>query len=137
MLSSFIRPELGDRARLHGVGLAPDLGQHPEPVPFGGHLRSLLFSAAVLLVFAPPALAGADLFLVSAGPSGTRGAHLAPSGDVALGYSVFLGGTLYLRALLRAALSQPYVFETAVGAQVWETPRFYGDVGVEWGFAFR
>lgn len=82
--------------------------------------------------------ADADLLLVSAEGAGTaRGAHLAPAGDLALGYAISLAGPLYLRLLLRAALAVPYAFKTSIGAQVWGTPRFYGDGGVELGLAFR
>ncbi|HEY2730129.1 MAG TPA: hypothetical protein VGK52_09305 [Polyangia bacterium] len=82
--------------------------------------------------------ADADLLLVSADGAGmARGAHVAPAGDLALGYAVSLAGRLYVRLLLRGALAVPYDFKTSTGAQVWGTPRFYGDGGVELGWAFR
>jgi hypothetical protein len=81
---------------------------------------------------------GADILLVSAtGPGAASGVHTAPSGDLALGYAIPLAGPLYLRLLLRAALAIPYKFETLAGAQVWGTPRVYGEGGVELGVAFR
>jgi hypothetical protein len=82
--------------------------------------------------------AGADVFIVSASGSGTAsGVHIAPSGDLALGYAISIAGPLYLRLLSRAALAVPYTFKTLAGAQVWGTPRAYGEGGVELGFAFR
>jgi hypothetical protein len=105
-------------------------------------LRRLPFRLGVYLSLAagpgrlePGVGAGADLLLVSAEGAGTN--HLAPAGDLALGYAVSLAGPLYLRLLLRAALAVPYAFKTSAGAQVWGTPRFYGDGGVELGLAFR
>jgi hypothetical protein len=108
-------------------------------------LRRLPFRLGVYLSLAagpgrlePGVGADADLLLVSADGAGmARGAHVAPAGDLALGYAVSVAGPLYLRLLLRAALAVPYVFKTAAGAQVWGTPRFYGDGGVELGLAFR
>jgi len=108
-------------------------------------LRRLPFRLGVYLSLAagpgrlePGVGAGADLLLVSAESGGTaRAAHFAPAGDLALGYAVSLAGPLYLRLLLRTALAVPYVFKTSTGAQVWGTPRFYGDGGVELGLAFR
>ncbi|HEV3031341.1 MAG TPA: hypothetical protein VG319_06840 [Polyangia bacterium] len=108
-------------------------------------LRRLPFRLGVYLSLAagpgrlePGVGAGADLLLVSAeGANAAPGAHLAPEGDLALGYAVFLARPLYLRLLLRAALTVPYAFKTSTGAQVWGTPRFYGDGGVELGLAFR
>lgn len=81
--------------------------------------------------------AGADLFFVSAsGPGTAQGAHAAPSGDVALGYAFPLAGPVYARILSRAALAVPYTFKALDGSSVWATPRVYGEIGVELGFAF-
>ena len=63
--------------------------------------------------------------------------HTAPAGDLALGYAMSLTGPLYLRVLSRVALAVPYTFTALEVAQVWETPRVYGEAGVELGFAFR
>jgi hypothetical protein len=80
---------------------------------------------------------GADVLLVSAtGPGTASGTHLAPSGDVSLGYAMTLIGPVYGRVLSRAALVAPYTFKTLAGVQVWGTPRAYGDVGVELGVSF-
>jgi hypothetical protein len=82
--------------------------------------------------------AGADLLIVSVtGPGAASGAHTAPSGDASLAYLLRLTGPLYLRALSRIALAVPYAFTTLEVAQVWGTPRVYGEAGVELGFAFR
>jgi hypothetical protein len=81
--------------------------------------------------------AGADLLLVStSGPVGTTSRHLAPFGDVAVGYSLFLLRPLYVRILSRVALSLPYDFNILDGTPVWRTPRAYAELGVELGFAF-
>jgi hypothetical protein len=84
--------------------------------------------------------AGFELFLVSAsgpGTAGGAGAHAAPSADVSLGYAVALAGPLYARLLSRAASTVPYTFKALDGSLVWGTSRFYGEVGVEFGFAFQ
>ena len=47
-----------------------------------------------------------------------------------------LTGPLYLRLLSRVALAVPYVFKALEVPQVWGTPRVFGEVGVELGFAF-
>jgi hypothetical protein len=81
---------------------------------------------------------GADVYLVSvSGPGATSGTHTSPSGDLSLGYALPLPGPLYLRLLSRIALAVPFSFTALEVAQVWETPRVYGEAGVELGFAFR
>jgi hypothetical protein len=81
---------------------------------------------------------GADVFIVSVnGPGAASGYHSAPAGDLALGYAISLTGPLYLRILSRVALAVPYTFAALEVPQVWETPRVYGEAGVELGFAFR
>jgi hypothetical protein len=80
---------------------------------------------------------GADALLVSTGaPNSGSERHLAPFADLALGYALPLVGPLYLRALSRAALAEPYSFKTRSGAEVWGTPRAYLELGVELGVAF-
>jgi hypothetical protein len=80
---------------------------------------------------------GADLYVVSAsGPGTASGTHAAPFGDLSLGYALTLAGPLYARLLSRVALAVPYTFKTLEDAQVWGTPRVFGEVGVELGFAF-
>jgi hypothetical protein len=81
---------------------------------------------------------GADLYVVSvSGPGAAGGVHVAPSGDAALGYVLSLGGTVYLRGLVRIALAVPYTFAALEVPEVWGTPRVYGEAGVELGLAFR
>lgn len=82
--------------------------------------------------------AGAEALLIDAtGPGTANEHHLAPFGDLALGYSIPLMGPVYLRVLSRAALEVPYDFNTFGGRRVWGTPRLYGELGVELGFAIR
>jgi hypothetical protein len=82
--------------------------------------------------------AGADVFHISAGGPGTvSGIHVAPSGDAALAYAIHLTDSLYVRLLSRVALTVPYDFNDLHGDRVWETPRVYGEAGVELGVAFR
>jgi hypothetical protein len=64
------------------------------------------------------------------------GRHVAPFGDVALGYSLLAFRPLYLRVLSRIALGVPYDFKTLTGTRVWGTSRAYGEAGVELGLAF-
>jgi hypothetical protein len=81
--------------------------------------------------------AGADLLVVSAsGPGTADDTRVAPSGDLALGYALPLPGPVYARVLSRAALAVPYTFKALDGSPVWATPRVYGEIGVELGFAF-
>lgn len=80
---------------------------------------------------------GADVLVVSVhGPGTASGSHLAAFGDLSLGYTLSLFGPVYGRLLSRAALSAPYTFKTLAGAEVWGTPRAYGEVGVELGVSF-
>jgi hypothetical protein len=81
--------------------------------------------------------AGFDaLFVSSSGPATPNEHHLAPFGDLSLGYTLALIGPVYLRGLSRVALAVPYDFETLGHSHVWGTPRVYGELGVESGFAF-
>jgi hypothetical protein len=83
--------------------------------------------------------AGADVYVASvAGPRPAgAGVHLAPSGDLALGYLVPLSGAVFVRVLSRGALAVPYTFKTLEAGRVWGTPRVYGEAGVELGLSFR
>ncbi len=95
-------------------------------VPFGlGHLE--------------PGLGGGvdAYFLTTNSPGGASSQHLAPFGDLALGYTVAMTGSLYVKILARAAVTVPYDFKILAGDDVWSTPRFLGEAGVELGFVFR
>jgi hypothetical protein len=76
------------------------------------------------------------LFVTRSDPETASEHHLAPFGDLALGYTVTLIGPVYLRGLSRVALTVPYDFKNLAHANVWETPRLYGELGLESGFAF-
>jgi hypothetical protein len=76
-------------------------------------------------------------FLTTTAPGSASSRHLAPFGDLALGYAVPVAGPLYVKFLARAALAVPYDFNILAGTHVWTTPRFLGEAGVELGFVFR
>jgi hypothetical protein len=76
-------------------------------------------------------------FLTTNGSGGASSRHLAPFGDLALGYAVPVTGPLYVKILARAAVAVPYDFKVLAGEDVWTTPRFLGEAGVELGFVFR
>ena len=104
------------------------------PVRLGLYLRVPLAEGQL----EPGAGVGAEALLVTArGPGTASERHLAPFCDVALGYTLSLRGPVYVRGLSRVAFEVPYDFRTFSGARVWGTPRVYGELGVELGFAFR